>query len=67
VQGDYTGVSDYSFTARNFGLRVSYRFGSLNARVKKTDKTIENDDVVGGSSTGGNNAGQQQQGQGQGM
>lgn len=64
VQGDYTGVNDYSFTARNFGLRVSYRFGSLNARVKKTDKTIENDDVVGGSSTGGNNAGQQQQGQG---
>ena len=64
VQGDYTGVSDYTFTSRNLGLRISYRFGSLKAHVKKTDKTIENDDVVGGSSTGGNNAGQQQQGQG---
>jgi len=32
---------------------VSYRFGSLKARVKKTDTSIENNDLVGGASKGG--------------
>ncbi len=65
TQGDYTGSSNFEFSQRSFNLSISYRFGSLKARVKKTDKTIENDDVVGGSSAG---AGQSQgQSQGQGM
>ncbi|MBO7609455.1 MAG: TonB-dependent receptor family protein [Muribaculaceae bacterium] len=63
TQGDYTGRGHYEFMQRSFNLRISYRFGSLNARVKKTDKTIENDDVVGGSSAG---EGQGNQGGGQG-
>lgn len=63
TQGDYTGCSHFEFSQRRFNLSISYRFGSLNARVKKTDKTIENDDVVGGSSAGGGQ-GQGQQGQG---
>ena len=52
TQGDYTGRSHYEFIQRNLSLSISYRFGSLNARVKKTDKTITNDDVVGGISKG---------------
>ncbi|MCC8039373.1 MAG: outer membrane beta-barrel family protein [Bacteroidales bacterium] len=32
---------------QSFQLQVSYRFGSLNASVKKTASTIKNEDVVG--------------------
>ena len=53
VQGDYTGFSSNRWTQRMFSLSVSYRFGSLRANVKKTDKTIDNNDVVGGASVGG--------------
>lgn len=31
----------------SFGAAVSYRFGSMNAQVKKTATTISNDDLVG--------------------
>lgn len=61
VQGDYTGHHSHAQIRRSFGITVSYRFGSLRARVKKTAATIDNDDVVGGSgsqnqsSQGGNN------------
>lgn len=59
VQGDYTGFSKSFFPSRNFSITVSYRFGSLRAQVKKTSSTIDNDDVVGGSSGTGQNSGQQ--------
>lgn len=59
TQGDYTGRGHYEFMQRSFNLRISYRFGSLNARVKKTEKTIENNDVVGGSSAGSGQGGNQ--------
>ena len=52
-KGDYTGWDKISFMMRGFSINVSYRFGSLKARVKQTDKTIENNDVVGGSQQGG--------------
>ena len=49
VNGDYTGYSDTKMM--NIGkmamLRVAYRFGSVNAQVKKTQKTISNDDIIG--------------------
>ena len=64
TQGDYTGRNQFEWRERNFNLRISYRFGSLKARVKKTDKTIENDDVVGGSSSAGGNQGGGAQGGG---
>ena len=35
------------YNYRTAGLTVSYRFGSLNAQVKKTAKSIENDDLIG--------------------
>ena len=43
----YTGYSrSYSYGSDNsLSLQVSYRFGRLNAQVKKTGKTITNDDV----------------------
>ncbi len=63
-QGDYTGWNKNSFIMRGFKISISYRFGSLKARVKQTDKTIENDDLVGGSKQGGGQGGQQG-GQGQ--
>lgn len=61
-RGDYTGWNKTFATQRMVSLSVSYRFGSLKARVKKTDKTIDNNDMVGGSSAGG---GTGQQGGGQ--
>ena len=64
TQGDRTGWQQFGFIMRGFSVNVSYRFGSLKAQVKKTSKTIENNDVVGGSSQGG---GQGQGGQQQGM
>ena len=63
TQGDYTGVNKANFLSRGFRLSISYRFGSLKARVKQTDKTIQNDDLVGGSKQGGGQG--QQGGQGQ--
>ena len=59
TQGDYTGRERYEWRQRSFSLSISYRFGSLNARVKKTEKTIENNDVVGGSSAGAQGGGAQ--------
>ena len=37
---------------RSFSLSVSWRFGSLKASVKKTEHSIDNDDVVGGITRG---------------
>ncbi|MDE6478997.1 MAG: TonB-dependent receptor [Muribaculaceae bacterium] len=43
----YTGYNRYYnyHNANNFSISASYRFGSLNASVKKTNKSIDNDDV----------------------
>lgn len=43
----YTGYTkSYSYyNANNVSISASYRFGSLNASVKKTNKSISNDDV----------------------
>lgn len=48
VNGEYLQTSR-TFTRQGFSLKfsVSYRFGSLNAQVKKTARKIENDDLVG--------------------
>ena len=54
TQGDILGWGDNINTqnGRFFRLSVSYRFGKLKTSVKKTDTTIENNDVVGGISKG---------------
>jgi hypothetical protein len=57
TQGDYTGYYTQRWLAREISIGISYRFGSLNASVKKTSKSIENNDVVGGLKSGGGNGG----------
>lgn len=49
VNAGYSGYSrsvNYN-SANRFNVSLSYRFGSLNAQVKKTAKTISNDDLEG--------------------
>ena len=48
VQGDYTGFNRNIRSNQQFGIRISYRFGSLKAQVKTADRSIDNDDVIGG-------------------
>ena len=52
VNGDFRDIQTSWVHRRSFSLSVTYRFGSLKAKVKKTDHTIANDDVVGGISKG---------------
>ncbi len=48
INGGYTGSSDsYHYGRKCLSLSVSYRFGSLNAYVKKTNAAINNDDLDG--------------------
>lgn len=53
VNGDFTSVSNsrMNFT-HAFSIDISYRFGSLNAQVKKTARSIDNDDLMGRKSGG---------------
>ncbi len=44
----YRSETDYTFLGgQSFGVSVSFRFGSLNAQVKKTSAKISNDDLEG--------------------
>jgi len=52
VNGDYRDFQQSWNRARCFTISVTYRFGSLKASVKKTEHSIDNDDVVGGISKG---------------
>ena len=54
TQGDVTGWTRYEQEARRFGINISYRFGSLKSSVKKSSKTIENDDLIGSGKQSGN-------------
>ena len=46
-QPDMTGLLSQKQVRRWFVVSVSYRFGNLRSSVKKANKTIENDDLVG--------------------
>lgn len=51
TNGDYTGTNTaLQKHLKGVRLSVSYRFGSLNSSVKKTARSITNDDMVGGRS-----------------
>lgn len=47
-QGNYFQNEVQKLTGETFYMSLSFRFGKLKANVKKTDITIENDDIVGG-------------------
>ena len=52
VNGDYRDFQTSWNRGRSFSLSLTWRFGSLKASVKKTEHSIENDDVVGGITKG---------------
>ena len=52
VQGYFTQMEHREMRSRAFTLSVSFRFGRLASNVKKAEKSIENDDVVGGITKG---------------
>ena len=54
TQGDVLCREDFinAQNGRYFKLSVSFRFGKLNSSVKKTDTTINNDDLQGGITRG---------------
>ena len=52
TQGDTFGYSDSAQRGRRINFSLSYRFGKLKASVKKTEHSIDNDDVVGGITKG---------------
>jgi outer membrane receptor for ferrienterochelin and colicin len=52
TQGDYVNHAVGHFNQRNVQILLSYRFGSSNTRVKQTETTVENDDLVGGLRSG---------------
>lgn len=47
TQGDYTGYFRQKSVQQWIGGSISYRFGNLRSSVRKANKTIENDDLVG--------------------
>lgn len=54
---NFKTASRYKQNQRSFGISVSYRLGKLQARVKKAERSIENDDVKGGGEGGSGGGG----------
>ncbi len=52
---------------RSFGISVSFRFGEMKAQIKKTKRSISNDDGMSGGEQGGAQGSGQGGGQGGGM
>jgi hypothetical protein len=52
VNGDYRDYQKSWNRGRSFTISVTWRFGSLKNGVKKTEHSIDNDDVVGGIAKG---------------
>ena len=48
VRGDYTGYERPVMKPKCFGIGLSWSFGKLKASVKKAERSIQNDDLVGG-------------------
>ena len=47
VQGDYTGYERDVMKPQHFKIGLSWKFGKLRASVKKAERSIQNDDLVG--------------------
>ena len=48
VRGDYTVYERSVMYPQRFGIGLSWNFGKLRASVKKAERSIQNDDLVGG-------------------
>ena len=48
VRGDYTGYERAVMKPQRFEIGLSWSFGKLKASVKKAERSIQNDDLVGG-------------------
>jgi outer membrane receptor protein involved in Fe transport len=51
----YYSKFDNQYKMRQFGIRVSFRFGELKTQIKKTKRGIVNDDVSSGNNSGQGN------------
>ena len=49
--------SNSHYPTRRYGISISWRFGELKAQVKKTARSIENDDTKSGGNSGGSGNG----------
>ncbi|MDL2214639.1 TonB-dependent receptor family protein [Dysgonomonas sp. OttesenSCG-928-M03] len=58
---DYRMTSESVIKTQRFGLSVSFKFGEMKSRIKKTKRSITNDDSMGGGSGGDGGGGQGQQ------
>ncbi len=50
---DFAQMISYRIPARTFGMSMGYRFGQLKSTVKKTGRSISNDDKMDGGGQGG--------------
>lgn len=50
VTDTFRSLSESKNQQQSYGLNISWRFGKLNAQVKKTNRTINNDDLMSGGS-----------------
>ena len=58
----YTSINKtWNQSSKSFQISVAYRFGSMNTQVKKTVKSISNDDLTGGKLGGESSSSSQQQ------
>ncbi len=55
---DFDMTNNNEYPHRRFGISVSYRIGELKAQVKKAARSIQNDDVKGGSEGGSEGGGE---------
>jgi outer membrane receptor protein involved in Fe transport len=62
ISTNFIDRSKYIAYRSRFGIRLSFRIGQLKAAVKKASRTIRNDDVMQGNSSGGSNTGGSQNG-----
>ena len=56
MNGGRTGTSiNYNYNRFMMGVSINYRFGSLNAYVKKASRAASNDDLQSSRPSGGGN------------
>lgn len=57
VTETFRTLNKSKYSAMNFGCSVSWRFGDLKAQVRKTERSIQNDDVKSGENNTGADTG----------